>query len=540
MQIGSNDGEQLDPLRGLIRERGWSGIMVEPVPFVFERLRLNYGDVPGVALENVAIDVADGSRPLYHLPPSDDPDLPPWYDSLGSFDRDVVLKHREFIPDIDERIVSLEVPCLSFDSLCRRHGVERIDLVHIDTEGHDFEILELIDLDRRRPGIVLFEHLHLDPATHRACIDHVGRHGYETMSNAMDTLCLRVAAPFVARPPRPSVVALDPQRPAPRHPVNEDGGPIHVAVATDDAYAPWCATLLRSCLDHRSATPLHFHLLHDGGLRPATRDRLQAVVAGNGDLHVHEVDPARIEGLPSIDRFGRIVWLRLLLPELLAAQARVLYLDADTFVTRPLDELWATPLDGSPLAAVANVVHPGLHEHVASLGIDDHRNFFNSGVLVLDLEVQRREGSAAALTSFAAEHDELLWPDQDALNAVFAGRWRRLHPRWNAQNSFWAWRPWAEEVFGAAAIEEATTDPAVIHFEGPSLNKPWHHLSEHPWRDAYRRTLATTPFADTDVRDRTPATRAIALLHGERRVRAFLALERWRGRRHGTGTVNRT
>ena len=52
--------------------------------------------------------------------------------------------------------------------------------VQIDTEGYDFEILKLIDLDRRRPAFVLFEHLHLDAATHRASIEHVRRHGYET------------------------------------------------------------------------------------------------------------------------------------------------------------------------------------------------------------------------------------------------------------------------------------------------------------------------------------------------------------------------
>jgi len=192
VQVGSNDGEQLDPLRRAILDRRWTGIMVEPVPYVFERLRDNYGDVRGIVLENAAIADRDGSRELYHLPQAADPDLPQWYDALASFHRDVVLKHKEFIPDIEERVTALEVPCLTFDSLCRKHGLSRIDVVQIDTEGYDYEIVKLLDLGRRHPTLVMFEHLHLDAATRHKSLAHVRAHGYETMYNGMDTLCVHM------------------------------------------------------------------------------------------------------------------------------------------------------------------------------------------------------------------------------------------------------------------------------------------------------------------------------------------------------------
>lgn len=194
VQVGSNDGEQLDPLRRAVLERGWSGIMVEPVPYVFERLRRNYGAKPGIALENAAIADSDGFRKLYHLARSDDAGLPQWYDALGSFHKDVVLSHKRFIPDIEDRVRALEVPCLTFDSLCRKHGVTTIDVVQVDTEGYDYEIVKLINLRRRRPTLLMFEHLHMDDSTRQACLDHVVEHGYQTLHNGMDTLCLRMAA----------------------------------------------------------------------------------------------------------------------------------------------------------------------------------------------------------------------------------------------------------------------------------------------------------------------------------------------------------
>src|SRR5439155_5773186 len=169
--------------------------------------------------------------------------------------------------------------------------------------------------------------------------------------------------------------------------------------------------------------------------------------------------------------------------------------------------------------------------HVAALGIDNGR-FFNGGVLLLNPGLMREEPSAARLIRFATERSGLLaWGEQDAMNVVFARRWRSLHPRWNAQNSLWVWSDWAKEVFGAEVLHEATTDPAILHFEGPTLNKPWHYLCEHPWRDVYRDTLARTPWAGTRLEDRTAGTRLIQLLPRRARVPAFVRLQRFRAAR---------
>lgn len=192
VQVGSNDGDHLDPLRDQIATRRWRGIMVEPVPYVFARLRAAYGDNPRIALVQAAIAEADGTRELHHLREAEPgAPVPEWYDQLGSFRREVVLKHRAAIPDFDQRLATTPVPCLTFDSLCRKHGVTTVDLVHIDTEGYDFEVVKLIDLDRLRPRLVMFENYHMDPDLHETCLAHLARHGYEHLADGMDTVCLR-------------------------------------------------------------------------------------------------------------------------------------------------------------------------------------------------------------------------------------------------------------------------------------------------------------------------------------------------------------
>ena len=67
IEIGSNDGEQHDHLSPMIKSREWRGIMVEPVPYVFERLRRNYAGTKSISFENAAIADHDGQLPFFHL-----------------------------------------------------------------------------------------------------------------------------------------------------------------------------------------------------------------------------------------------------------------------------------------------------------------------------------------------------------------------------------------------------------------------------------------------------------------------------------------
>ena len=42
VQIGANDGFKADPIYLYVRKYGWKGILVEPVSYIFEKLKENY------------------------------------------------------------------------------------------------------------------------------------------------------------------------------------------------------------------------------------------------------------------------------------------------------------------------------------------------------------------------------------------------------------------------------------------------------------------------------------------------------------------
>lgn len=191
IEIGANDGVEHALLRPFIRSRSWSGILVEPAPEPFERLQRNYADqLDRLRLENVAITDHDGHAPFYQLNWVEGDEVRQ-LDVFGSLSADAVQRSGGvFVPDQHRRIVRSEVPCLSFETLCRRHGVEAIDLLMIDTEGYDYEVLKQVDLDRYRPRLLVYEHLFLSAEDRRECRSRIDALGYETLEEQRDTWCL--------------------------------------------------------------------------------------------------------------------------------------------------------------------------------------------------------------------------------------------------------------------------------------------------------------------------------------------------------------
>jgi lipopolysaccharide biosynthesis glycosyltransferase len=307
-----------------------------------------------------------------------------------------------------------------------------------------------------------------------------------------------------------------------------------VVMVTDEAYAPWCATTIVSVGQACGAGRVRIHVLHPEAMSAEARRRL--VVSGDDhgvEVLCQVIDETSIAMLPTKGPAlgGRMSWVRVALPSALPELDRVIYLDADTYVVQPLDELWELALDEAPIAAVTNVTDESMHDHLASLGVHRAADYFNAGILVMDLERWRDDAVPDALVRFVVERQlPLPWFDQDAMNAVFAGGWHRLHPRWNTMNSFWTWQPLADALLGADAVQQAKDDPAVLHFEGPGISKPWHYLCPHPWRDAYRSALGRTPWRAVPLVERTIGTRLVGLLPSEQWIPAYRRLVRARNR----------
>ncbi len=193
VQIGSNDAAAGDPIIDHVLSCGWRGLMVEPVPYVFDRLRLRHGRNPRLTMECAAIGEPEGLRPFYSLQPLDRPPSP-YYDQMGSFSREHIVRHERFHPGLSAHIREIEVRCMSLSSLLRKHGIGELELLHIDAEGADFDVLKSLDFGYCTPALLLFEHGHLPRGEREACAAFLEARGYRLLYEGRDCLALHAGA----------------------------------------------------------------------------------------------------------------------------------------------------------------------------------------------------------------------------------------------------------------------------------------------------------------------------------------------------------
>jgi FkbM family methyltransferase len=192
VQIGSNDGKANDPLSASVRSHRWTGVLVEPIPRLFERLKENYAGTPGLEFANLAISSEPGTITMFTV--GTRPGDPDWAEQLASLDRSVVMKHAYALPDLEGRIVPVEVASVRLPDLIASHGLETVDLLHVDAEGLDYEIISQVDLNASwAPRYLIFETKHMGLDRFRETKARLKRAGYGFVDLWPDALAYRSA-----------------------------------------------------------------------------------------------------------------------------------------------------------------------------------------------------------------------------------------------------------------------------------------------------------------------------------------------------------
>lgn len=89
IQIGAFDGVECDPLYKYLKRYDWKGVMLEPQPIPFEKLKKQYESRPNITVVNAALNQSKGKSTLYIL---EGDHLPEWSKGMASFSRENILK----------------------------------------------------------------------------------------------------------------------------------------------------------------------------------------------------------------------------------------------------------------------------------------------------------------------------------------------------------------------------------------------------------------------------------------------------------------
>jgi FkbM family methyltransferase len=192
VQIGAFDGRTNDPIYDLVLRHGWQGVLVEPQPEPFTRLRETYADVDGLVLVNAAVAEQRGSMTLWRVG-NPQPDDPWWVAQAASFSREHLVGHISDRPDLHDRIIGQAVEAMTLSDVFERSPAP-VDILQIDAEGYDAKIVAMLDQIDVPPTVVRFEHRNLSPADHASTIDRLAGRGYRFVTGEDDTLAVRHTA----------------------------------------------------------------------------------------------------------------------------------------------------------------------------------------------------------------------------------------------------------------------------------------------------------------------------------------------------------
>ncbi len=280
---------------------------------------------------------------------------------------------------------------------------------------------------------------------------------------------------------------------------------MNIVYAANDAYAQHMGVSMYSLMDrNQDVSQLQVYVL-SLGLSDASRDKLRQIAAGFGrTLQMIEVDrlEERLDCAVDTGGFDISILLRLFMGELLPETVeRVLYLDCDTVIVRPLRRLWAASLDGCMMGAVMEpTIYPQVKE---SIGLTDADPYYNSGVLLVDLKRWRRENVQQQLMDFLKKKNgKLFASDQDLLNGTLKGKIKTLPVRYNffTNYRYFSYGTLVRHAHTYKAVSkrefaQAKRHPVIIHYMGDE--RPWIAGNRNYYRLAYERCLAQTPWAGT-------------------------------------------
>jgi FkbM family methyltransferase len=180
VKVGANDGISGDPCSDiLLANTKWKGLLIEPVPYCFDRLRATFHDAQRFSLEQVAIGATDGEATFYYVDQKAlkcIPNLPSWFDQLGSFDKSHIVKHLNGV--LAPFIIECNVEVRALGDVLKKNGIRDVHLLHVDTEGHDYEVLKTLDLANQAPVAIFVEHKHLPDTQKTEMLYLLRKYGY--------------------------------------------------------------------------------------------------------------------------------------------------------------------------------------------------------------------------------------------------------------------------------------------------------------------------------------------------------------------------
>lgn len=251
---------------------------------------------------------------------------------------------------------------------------------------------------------------------------------------------------------------------------------VHVVFITDNNYAFPTAIAISSLF--YSAKKETKYIVHILGI-DLEEDMKEFLLESGRNVEIISLPESLICGTFEHEHVSKAALFKFKIAEILPQLSRVIYLDSDMLILGDLQELYEVELEKEYAAVVPDyhIMNSNYRKRVVEkrIGID---NYFNSGMLVLNLDSIRKDKMGEHLLSIKRKISQepiFSFMDQDAFNIGFARKVKFVSVKYNFLNCYY------EEIdkFLMHQYENVSFDemcgiyemPSILHIGGK--NKPW-------------------------------------------------------------------
>jgi FkbM family methyltransferase len=147
VEVGAYDGEYLSNSSCLL-ERGWSGLLVEPVPHLAQSCRERYSSRTDINIHQSAVGDIEATVTMHFMGTM----------STISPDLKEEVSKRPWAKGLLKSAHDIEVEVQTLDRILQQYGTQQgFDLLIVDVEGYEAQVMNSFNLDFWQPKMIIIE-----------------------------------------------------------------------------------------------------------------------------------------------------------------------------------------------------------------------------------------------------------------------------------------------------------------------------------------------------------------------------------------------
>jgi len=225
------------------------------------------------------------------------------------------------------------------------------------------------------------------------------------------------------------------------------------------------------------------------------------------DIDTEKINKLMYDGGAEELRGNMVAYFRLFVDELFGNSiSRILYLDSDTIVVGSLSDIESFTFETDK--ACAMVKDPAYIGYNKMIGLDESDLYYNSGVLLIDLDNWRKlKCNDKIMQAIKEGNINYKFHDQDMLNVILNKNIQTLDFRYNILSNI---TYFGSEVYRAIKelddhsfyssneIKDAIDNPVILHVMRDLTGAPWQKGNYNPYNDVWRKYKAISLWSDKD------------------------------------------